>query len=232
METTNKFYSIYTSKNNREVFQIRELKAESFRGMDVVFSDGNGNVVGGETFSSPTNSKDYDDVFVSAILELDPPYVVEDFLTFHLSEYNNKHDADIKLFLKHIQYVILPEIKRVGREELVELISEWLNAQRMLIFPVQSSIKRDDFSPGEIKHIQKSLDELLERFKTVEVGQQILYDDLLDEINELNDLVEKLNKKNWAEIFQGKLMTTVLGKIIDQGLEPLTSILKAKDQIN
>ncbi|MEM9300204.1 MAG: hypothetical protein AAGA64_17730 [Bacteroidota bacterium] len=232
METTNKFYSIYTSKNNREVFQIRELKAESFRGMDVVFSDGNGNVVGGETFSSPTTSKDYDDVFVSAILELDPPYVVEDFLTFHLSEYNNKLDGDIKLFLKHIQYVILPEIKRVGREELVELISEWLNAQRMLIFPVQSSIKRDDFSPGEIKHIQKSLDELLERFKTVEVGQQILYDDLLDEINELNDLVEKLNKKNWAEIFQGKLMTTVLGKIIDQGLEPLTSILKAKDQIN
>lgn len=50
----------------------------------------------------------------------------------------------------------------------------------------------------------------------LEVGQQIIYNDLKDEFDELGELTGGLNKKNWLLQLQGKLISIGLGKLSEE----------------
>ena len=50
------------------------------------------------------------------------------------------------------------------------------------------------------------------------VGQEIVYNDLHDEIEELRRLIDQLSKKNWLELLQGKMVSWGLGKLSDNAL--------------
>lgn len=80
-----------------------------------------------------------------------------------------------------------------------------------------------DFTDDETDEMHKRLDEILRRLDQMDLGQQITYDDLLNEINELKRLLNKLNKKNWREVFQGKLISMGLGQLTEKGIELLSS---------
>lgn len=73
-----------------------------------------------------------------------------------------------------------------------------------------------NFTQEDIAILNPKLDEMLERLGKLELGQQITYDDLKNEIDELRQLTKVLNKKNWFHLLQGKLVSIGLGKLTDK----------------
>ena len=107
---------------------------------------------------------------------------------------------------------ILAEIKAEGIKYIEELKSN--NSVRY------NPDDRIDANEQEV--IKKKLDELLERLKKLELGQQITYDDLLDEINTLKSLVGVLGKKDWRQMLMGKLVDAGLGSITGEVMKAVT----------
>lgn len=138
----NLFYSTFTDEENHHEFDIESLGENRYRGMEIMFTDGNGNVRGGESFNSPTTQEDYDDAFFETILRLSPIYKIPDFLDHHFDFFKmNNNNTD--LFLKHIRYVILPMLKRASRSEYVELTLNWINKQNTMLLQQQLKEKNE-----------------------------------------------------------------------------------------
>ena len=74
----------------------------------------------------------------------------------------------------------------------------------------------DKIDPSEQEILKEKLDELLERLMKLELGQQVIYDDLADEISDLKDLVGVLGKKDWKQMLKVKLVDAGLGNIIGE----------------
>lgn len=89
-------------------------------------------------------------------------------------------------------------------------------------------LSNDDNSYGvEEKEVLKSkLDEFAQRLTNLELGQEIIYEDVIKEIDELKDLLNTLNKKNWKEVFKGKLVDLGFGSIMDECVQVLKDVFK------
>lgn len=74
----------------------------------------------------------------------------------------------------------------------------------------------DKFTDDERKEAIQRIDELGIQLKRLEVGQQIIYDDLIEELEELKQLVTVLGKKHWLQILKGKLIDAGFGGFADQ----------------
>lgn len=76
----------------------------------------------------------------------------------------------------------------------------------------ESKIKQeiDYFSREEIKQIENNFENLKNQITKLEFGQEIIF----NETDEIKDLINGLNKKNWTEIIKGKFGNMILGKII------------------
>lgn len=90
----------------------------------------------------------------------------------------------------------------------------------------------EGFSVDESRVIFDRLDELMEKLQKLEIGLQLTYDDLNSEISELKDLVTKLNKKNWFEMLQGKMVSIGLGKLTDEAIKVISETLKDQKLIS
>lgn len=64
--------------------------------------------------------------------------------------------------------------------------------------------------------IRRRLDDFSERLMRIEVGQQITYDDLLEELETLKKLLSVLGKKDWGQVLKGKLVDAGFGQLADQ----------------
>ncbi len=232
MSQVNQFYSTFKSNESKQEYQISELGKETFRTIGVMFSDGHGNHSGGEIINSPTTSKDYDNHFIKELIKLDPPYILEDFLDFHFNEYLERKEAERKLFLKHMKYVILDRVKKTNREPIVQLLTEWIAKNESNSENNTFNIDSDYFTKQDISIVKTKLDELLLRISRLELGQEITYDDLQDEMTELKELTTVLNKKTWFDVLKGKLVSIGLGKLTDQGVELITSIFSNDKALN
>ena len=232
MNEVNKFYSTFNSETNKRDHQISELGKETFRTIGVMVSDGRGGHSGGEIINSPTTLKDYDDLFIKELLKLDPPYLIDDFLTFHFDEYQNKIDSEPTLFIKHMKYVILDRIKRTNRDAFIQLLSEWISKNEKIVTRDNSNNQSNLFTAHEISLISKKLDDLLLRISRLELGQEITYEDIQDEILELKELTTVLSKKTWFDVLKGKLLSIGLGKLTDQGIDLITSIFSSEKSLN
>lgn len=71
------------------------------------------------------------------------------------------------------------------------------------------------FNQSYRNSLTDSMDEILSRFDKLEMGQQITYDDLFNELQELKSFYY-LNKKNWIEMFAGKLSSMIAGGVISE----------------
>lgn len=76
----------------------------------------------------------------------------------------------------------------------------------------QSYNSKDYFSKLEISEFNEKLNALEEKITKLGFGQEIIF----DEIQELNELLKSLKKKNWTEIFKGKLLDLAIGKAISK----------------
>lgn len=74
----------------------------------------------------------------------------------------------------------------------------------------------DSLNLEERETIKERLGEFAERLKKMEVGQQITYDDLMAELETLKKLLNVLGKKDWGQIFKGKLVDAGFGEIASQ----------------
>ncbi|RAU82613.1 hypothetical protein [Pontibacter arcticus] len=82
--------------------------------------------------------------------------------------------------------------------------------------------------PSDIQEIKDKIDVIIEELKKANVGNEILFDELI----ELKDLSKSLKKKNWTEVAKGKLIDLVLNKVIEK--DTLDYIIKSLtgDSIN
>lgn len=74
----------------------------------------------------------------------------------------------------------------------------------------------DIFSEEEKELIERKLDEFSARLTRIEIGQQITYDDLMDELEILKKLLNVLGKKDWRQLLKGKLVDAGLGQLADK----------------
>jgi hypothetical protein len=76
----------------------------------------------------PVVKEDYDNSFGYKILRTSPPYEADKLLDYHFSFFVSKNGKkDAEKFIKHIRYVILPEIqKRDSKKVYTEIVSNWI----------------------------------------------------------------------------------------------------------
>lgn len=132
-KTPNQFYKTWPSKEDAHQFDLKELGATRWRGFGIAFSYGNGDIRGGESHSSPTTQKDYDETFFQKLVNTDPPYVVEDLLDYHYSNFvDTNHRQDV-LFLKHIEFVISPMLESIHLQTYKAVVLQWLKKENKMI---------------------------------------------------------------------------------------------------
>ena len=90
----------------------------------------------------------------------------------------------------------------------------------------------DKIDPSEQEILKEKLDELLERLRKLELGQQVIYDDLADEISDLKDLVGVLGKKDWKQMLLGKLVDAGLGSITGEVSKAITQTFSNQNLLN
>ncbi len=122
----NRFYSICSDRIKKHEFDLKDLGNSIWRGFSAAFAYEDGRIEGGESLSSPTTLKDYDEEFFKVLMRMEPPYRVNDFLTHHSDYFSLVKKGDHELFVKHIKYVILPKVRKTKRLEYIELIENWI----------------------------------------------------------------------------------------------------------
>ncbi|XOV91647.1 MAG: hypothetical protein ACFHWX_15715 [Bacteroidota bacterium] len=91
---------------------------------------------------------------------------------------------------------------------------------------------QSDFSAEEIIIINNKLDLLLIHIPKLELGQEIIYEDLTSEINELRDLVYSVKKKTWFEVLKGKMISLGLGTLTEKGFKLIKDIFDESKFLN
>jgi hypothetical protein len=135
MAQANQFY---TTTGKKEIsFAIKDPGPVTWRGFGMAFSYGNGDIRGGESHSSPTTAKDYDNIFFEKLVNTHPPYVIEEILDFHFKNFLQKTDADSSLFLKHMQYVIAPMFRLAKQEPHHEILLDWVTTKKQAMVKAQ-----------------------------------------------------------------------------------------------
>lgn len=86
----------------------------------------------------------------------------------------------------------------------------------------------DPFTEVEKAEIIERLNSMSDDLSKLKDGQEIIYDDLMAEMEELKKLLSVLGKKNWSEVLKGKLMTWGFGEMLDQGIELIEKHLSNK----
>lgn len=84
----------------------------------------------------------------------------------------------------------------------------------------------DLFTEGEKKFVLEKLEEFTQRLDRLELGQQVIYDDLKEDMEVLKALVNTLGKKDWSQLLKGKLVDAGLGKIVSNALEIFVDTFK------
>lgn len=75
----------------------------------------------------------------------------------------------------------------------------------------------DQFSDSEKEDFKVKLDLILKEIEKLKMGQEAIYDDLYEEIENLSSLFF-LGKKNWKQLFAGKLFEMTASGVISESL--------------
>ncbi len=76
-------------------------------------------------------------------------------------------------------------------------------------------IQPNEFNLDDKTQIQEFEIEVIQKLKLLSLGQEIVYEDLINELSELKEYLY-LNKRNWMQLFSGKLLDMVAGGIIEE----------------
>jgi|WetSurMetagenome_2_1015567.scaffolds.fasta_scaffold00571_17 hypothetical protein len=73
----------------------------------------------------------------------------------------------------------------------------------------------DSFSNLEVETFNNKIEDIIEDIQTIKDGQQIIYEDLTNELNELKELYF-IGKKKWYQIWLGKVVEMTISGIITE----------------
>ena len=90
----------------------------------------------------------------------------------------------------------------------------------------------DKFSKEERDSIDVKLDELAHKLERIETGQRLIYDDIVEQIEELRKLALILGKNTWTQTLKGKLVDWGLGELTEKGFDLLTETFKDDKLLN
>jgi hypothetical protein len=120
----------------------------------------------------------------------------------HLSTCRN--ECDVKKFYENSLFFL--------QEELEEL---------------ESNIETQDFNRTDKTQLIDTLNKILEDLNMLKLGQQISYDDFALEFEELKDMLF-LDKKNWSQLFIGKLTEMIASGVISETIsKEITETIKS-----
>lgn len=79
---------------------------------------------------------------------------------------------------------------------------------------LEENLTIEDFTTIEKESINETLDKILKEINTLKLGQELIYTDISEEFDDLKTFYY-LNKKNWIQLFQGKLVEKLADGVID-----------------
>lgn len=81
-----------------------------------------------KTTYTDTTPEHYDRQFLYKLQKWKPVYDIDRLVEYHYAYYTSKHPQGHNEFLKHMRYVILPQLKKIKNNEVcVELFEQWLD---------------------------------------------------------------------------------------------------------
>lgn len=168
-------------------FDIIEMEAENFRALifDSLYDYGNKSV------------RDVKDK------------IVKELKTFSRNE-------DRLVFLQHLQKKVAERIEILRMDKLIyndEILIFVINEQIDDLRKKVGKAKQDTFTRKEQIEMHRKIDEILERLKSTNAGQEVLF----DEIEELK-YQTLLGKKGFRQLLTGKLMEMVASSLIDKSI--------------
>ena len=161
----------------------------------------------------------------------------DEFILYHMRENNNYRD-----FIDKIRSVLYDYKKTTHKIEFVERVIQKAKIEfdehllkctdlnecsinkfyeNTLFFlqeeleELESQITALEFSSIEKQSINESLQKILDDINLLKLGQELTYDDFKEEFEELKDLYY-LKKKNWVQLFVGKLTDMVVSGVIKE----------------
>ena len=130
-----------------------------------------------------------------------------------LDAHIHKHDL-YKTSLTGKKYIPVGDLDRHGYDVSMKLLP-----------PDRSYDQQGDSAPkynhDELQSMHEALDEILERLSKIELGQQITYDDLKEDLELVHNLIGKLSKKDIKQLILGKLIDAGLGAVAGNVIEAL-----------
>lgn len=119
--------------------------------------------------------------------------VIESVKLEHDEECQNPETCSKSIFLKESKYFVNQIISELG-------------------------VKSENvFSNTEIIENNLRLEKILKEIESLKIGQEALYNDLYDQIHELKELYF-LGKRNWKQIFLGKITEMTLSGVVSESL--------------
>lgn len=80
---------------------------------------------------------------------------------------------------------------------------------------LEKTLDSNEFSQSDKITINENLEKILYEINLLKLGQEITYDDFKEEFDEMKDHMF-LNKKNWTEMFVGKIAQMIASGVISQ----------------
>ncbi|MEX2484159.1 MAG: hypothetical protein WED10_06360 [Brumimicrobium sp.] len=80
---------------------------------------------------------------------------------------------------------------------------------------VKENVPQGTFFEEDKQLVNEKIEEILREMQTLKNGQEIIYEDLSKELNEMKEYFF-LNKKTWSQLFIGKLSTMISSGVISQ----------------
>ena len=89
------------------------------------------------------------------------------------------------------------------------------------VFSESTIYKNHDerFTDSERQAVSRSLEAISKQLQELKFGQELIYNDLSDDIESLKNLMKFLSKKDWFQLFKGKLLDAGLGTLSGQAFE-------------
>jgi hypothetical protein len=112
---------------------------------------------------------------------------------------------------------ILKSIDVEGSDKIFYEYIQYPGIEQLIALKSYESFHRPDeeFSLEEMIISSDKIDFILEEIKTLKLGQEIIWTDLMNELNELKALYS-LSKRNWRQLLAGKLGEMIAAGIIGE----------------
>lgn len=132
-------------------------------------------------------------------------------------------EANEQAYHEHLK--VCKNIESCGTNQDHEMVTYFLQQE---LKRIGVEINDNTFTREEKANLTDYLDKILSDLKDLKDGQQIIYDDLKEEIEELKRWF-LLGKKNWRQMAVGKFGEMVAGGIVSAGIaEPILDTLKTE----